>query len=226
MRDPYEHLRRIQEAATKIEQYTKQGRENFEREERIRLAIIYYLQLAGQAIRALPQSFKDQHPDIHWKRLEVIQKLSDSYEIEAHRDTIWSIAIHELPHLKSAVDQELAKHDKANRSDQNITSVTRGKNTAAALQKLLQANRENILRIAAKHGASNVRVFGSVARGEADSESDIDLLVDMKPDRTLRDLAELLADLQALLGPKLDVVTEQGLNKRIREKVLREAVNL
>lgn len=71
-----------------------------------------------------------------------------------------------------------------------------------------------------------MRVFGSVARGEADEKSDIDLLVDMEPGRSLLDLIGLLMDLEALLGCKVDVVTVKGLRERIREPVLKEAVAL
>jgi predicted nucleotidyltransferase len=95
-----------------------------------------------------------------------------------------------------------------------------------SLNELLQEKREDILRIASKRGASNVRVFGSVARGEADSESDIDLLVDLEPGRSLFDLGGLLMDLQDLLDHKVDVVTERGLRERIRERVLKEAIPL
>jgi uncharacterized protein len=95
-----------------------------------------------------------------------------------------------------------------------------------SLDELLQEKREDILRIAIKRGASNVRVFGSIARGEADAESDIDLLVDLEPGRSLFDLGGLLMDLQDLLGHKVDVVTEKGLRERIREHVLKEAVPL
>jgi predicted nucleotidyltransferase len=94
------------------------------------------------------------------------------------------------------------------------------------LNALLQEKREDILRIAAKRGAYNVRVFGSVARGEADSKSDIDILVDMEPGRSLFDLGGLLMDLQDLLGHDVDVVTERGLRERIRERVLKEAIAL
>ena len=87
----------------------------------------------------------------------------------------------------------------------------------------LQERRAEIIAIAAKHGAYNVRVFGSVARNEADSASDLDLLVDMEPERSLLDLGGLLMDLQELLGCRVDVVTEKGLRGRIRERVLREA---
>jgi uncharacterized protein len=101
-----------------------------------------------------------------------------------------------------------------------------GEGIKMSLDELLQAKREDILRIAAKYGASNVRVFGSVARGEADSESDIDLLVNMEPGRSLLDLCGLLIDLEELLGRKVDVVTEKGLRDRIRNRVLKEAVSL
>ena len=95
-----------------------------------------------------------------------------------------------------------------------------------SLDELLQEKREDILRIATKRGASNVRIFGSIARGEADAESDIDLLVDLEPGRSLFDLGGLLMDLQDLLGHKVDVVTEKGLRERIREHVLKEALPL
>jgi predicted nucleotidyltransferase len=92
--------------------------------------------------------------------------------------------------------------------------------------ELLQTKREDILRIAAQYGAYNVRIFGSVARGEADEKSDIDLLVNMEPGRSLFDLGGLLSDLEDLLGCNVDVVTEDGLRDRIRNQVLNEAIAL
>ena len=89
---------------------------------------------------------------------------------------------------------------------------------------LLKEKREEILRIAAQHGAHNVRVFGSVARGEADAQSDLDLLVEFEPDRSLLDHAALWLELQELLGCKVDVVSEGGVKARIRDRVLREAL--
>lgn len=90
----------------------------------------------------------------------------------------------------------------------------------------LKAKRERILQIAVKHGVSKVRVFGSAARGEADEESDIDLLVEMPADSTLLDQAALLLELQDALGCKVDVLTERGLKPRIRDQVMKEAVPL
>jgi predicted nucleotidyltransferase len=95
-----------------------------------------------------------------------------------------------------------------------------------SVHESLQAKREEILRAAARHGASNVRIFGSVARGEAGSESDVDVLVDLEPGRSLLDHAALLLELEELLGCPVDVVTERGLRARFRERVLREAVPL
>ncbi len=95
-----------------------------------------------------------------------------------------------------------------------------------SVEQLLKAKRAEILQIAAKHGARNVRVFGSVARGEADEQSDIDFLVEMNPGRSLFDLGGLQYELEHLLGCPVDVVTERGLKARIRERVLREAVPL
>ncbi len=93
-------------------------------------------------------------------------------------------------------------------------------------KELLAAKREEILKIAALHGAHNVRVFGSVARGEAGPESDIDFLVEMEPGRSLFDLGGLLVDLQKLLGVDVDISTEKGLRSRIRDQVLKEAVTI
>ncbi len=92
------------------------------------------------------------------------------------------------------------------------------------LAELVRKQRSEILRIAQMHGASNVRIFGSVARGQADADSDIDILVDLEPGRTLLDHAILLSDLEQLLDRKVDVVTEKSLRPRIRERVLREAI--
>lgn len=90
----------------------------------------------------------------------------------------------------------------------------------------LRTRRGEILGVASRHGALNVRVFGSVARGEADDRSDVDFLVEMENGRSLLDLGGLLMDLQELLGKPVDVVTEKGLRARTRERVLREAVPL
>lgn len=90
--------------------------------------------------------------------------------------------------------------------------------------QLLIQNRDQILKIASDYGAYNVRVFGSVARGEETPQSDIDFLVDLQPGRSLLDLGGLLYDLQELLNTEVDVITEKGLQPRIKKKILKEAV--
>ena len=90
----------------------------------------------------------------------------------------------------------------------------------------LKEKREAILAAATKYGAYNVRVFGSVARGENDSESDVDFLVEMEAERNLFDLGGLLMELQALLDCPVDIVTEKGLRQRIRDRILSEAIPL
>ena len=87
----------------------------------------------------------------------------------------------------------------------------------------LQANRSEILRIASTHGARNLRVFGSVARGEDHPDSDIDLLVDMDPWRSLLDLVALGQDLEDLLQRRVDVLTDVSVHPALRDRILSEA---
>lgn len=93
------------------------------------------------------------------------------------------------------------------------------------LEDLLKRKKE-ILEICKKRGAQNVRIFGSVVRNEARKDSDIDILVDLEPGRSLFDLGGLLMDLQELLGCRVDVVTAKNLKKRLKDKILKEAVSL
>jgi len=90
----------------------------------------------------------------------------------------------------------------------------------------LRSRRREILQLAAEHGARNVRIFGSVARGEAKATSDVDVLVEMEPGRSLLDRAALLVSLRELLECEVDIATEKSLRPRIREEVIREAVPL
>jgi len=94
------------------------------------------------------------------------------------------------------------------------------------IEEILQSMRQEILRIAAEHGARQVSIFGSVARGEATKDSDLDLLVRLDPGRSLLDLVAIKQDLEEMLGCEVDVVTEASLRPYIREQVLREAVSL
>ena len=92
------------------------------------------------------------------------------------------------------------------------------------LQELRDRRRNEILRVAAQRGARNVRVFGSVARGDNDDKSDVDFLVEMEPGRTLFDLSGLLLDLESLLHVSVDVVTERGLRGCENESCQRQCL--
>ncbi len=225
MRDPIEQLHRIQNAIIKITEYAKKGRRKFDAEEEIQLSVIYYLQTIGEAANTIPQNFKERHPEIPWKQLSDFQKLITHYYLEIDKDALWNIADNDLPTLERNIVaglEETQKQVSRNTHKQPSRKIAIAKPYA----ELLKAKRDEILRTAIKYGASNVRIFGSVARGEADAASDIDLLVDVEPGRTLFDLSELIFDLQELLGHDVDLVTEKGLHNRIRERVLKEAVPL
>ena len=95
-----------------------------------------------------------------------------------------------------------------------------------SIRQLLRSKRAEILQIAARHGARKVRIFGSVARGEARRGSDVDFLVDMEEGRSLLDHAALILDLERLLKRPVDVASERGLRPPIRREVLKDAINL
>ena len=92
--------------------------------------------------------------------------------------------------------------------------------------ELLQQKRDDIRRIATKHGAYNLRVFGSVARGEAGPDSDIDLLIDKGPTTSSWFPAGLVLELEEILGRRVEIVTEKALNPYLRDRVLSEAIPL
>ncbi|MCX5647684.1 MAG: nucleotidyltransferase family protein [Planctomycetota bacterium] len=94
-----------------------------------------------------------------------------------------------------------------------------------ALSEIL-SRRDEILRVATRHGAHHVRVFGSVVRGEAGEDSDVDFLVRLDADRSLIDHVALMQDLEDLFGCRVDVVTERALHRLVRDCVLAEAVPL
>lgn len=91
---------------------------------------------------------------------------------------------------------------------------------------LIDANKEEIIKVASQYGAFNIRICGSVARGDDTPMSDVDLLVDIEEGRSLLELGALLMDLQDLLGCKIDILTEKGLKNRVRERVLKDAIPL
>ena len=94
------------------------------------------------------------------------------------------------------------------------------------MHPLIENHRTEILALAVRHGVRDVRVFGSMARGDPDEASDVDLLVSLSPDRTGLALGALLIDVQGLLNRRVEVVTENSLHPEIRDRVLKEAQSL
>lgn len=92
------------------------------------------------------------------------------------------------------------------------------------IEDVIKDKRGEIFRLAARYGARNLRIFGSVARGEAGPGSDLDLLIDLETGRSLLDHVALAQDLEDLLGRRVDIVTEKALHWYIRDRVLSEAV--
>lgn len=92
--------------------------------------------------------------------------------------------------------------------------------------EVLRRVRPEILELASRHGARNVRVFGSIARGDDRPDSDIDFLVDVEPGRTLLDVIALEQDLHELLGRRVDVLTDGGLSPYLQRRILAEAASL
>ena len=94
------------------------------------------------------------------------------------------------------------------------------------MHPLIENHRTEILALADRHGVREVRVFGSMARGDADDASDVDLLVSLSPEQTGLALGALLIDVQGLLNRRVEVVTENSLHPEIRDRVLKEAQSL
>lgn len=94
------------------------------------------------------------------------------------------------------------------------------------LETLVQTNKEAIKKIASSHGAEKIKLFGSVAQGKSNANSDIDLLVSMNPGYSLLDIIAIKQDLEDLLGQDIDVVTEAAINPYIRDAILKEAISL
>ncbi|MDQ3781455.1 MAG: nucleotidyltransferase family protein [Actinomycetota bacterium] len=139
--------------------------------------------------------------------------------------------------LPEGLDRELERFRQSQPAHPSLTAVVRSAlasylrqvqtpEPAASALHLVLRNRPEMRRIVSEHGGSHPRLFGSVARGEDGSESDIDLMIDLEPGRTLFDLAAMRADLEELLGRPVDVIPASGLGGHLRDEVLAEALAL
>ena len=104
MRDTSERLRDIQEAITRITKYTDAGRQSFDQNELVQTWVIHHLEIIGEAVRAIPQDFKDQHPEIPWRQITGMRNVLVHIYFGINRDRVWSIVEHDLPNLKTSIE--------------------------------------------------------------------------------------------------------------------------
>ena len=104
MRDIPERLRDIQEAITRITKYTNQGRHIFDQDELVQTWVIYHLEIIGEAVRAIPQDFKDQHPEISWRQITGMRNVLVHVYFGISRDRVWAVVERDLPNLKTSID--------------------------------------------------------------------------------------------------------------------------
>ncbi len=104
MRDTYERLRDIQEATTRIMKYTNQGRQVFDQDELVQTWVIHHLEIIGEAARAIPQDFKNNHPEIPWGQISGMRNILIHIYFGIDRDIVWQVVERDLPILKTSVD--------------------------------------------------------------------------------------------------------------------------
>lgn len=104
MRDTNERLHDIQEAITNIMKYTSQGRSLFDQDELVQTWVVRHLEIIGEAARAIPQGFKNHHPEIPWRRINGMRNIIVHIYFGIDRDRIWEAVEHDLPVLKVSVD--------------------------------------------------------------------------------------------------------------------------
>ena len=109
--NPYEHLRGIQEAIERIMKYTAQGRNSFDQEELVQNWVIHHLEIIGRAVHAIPQDFKELHPEISWREFDGMRNILVRYYVPVNRDEIWAVVEDDLPGLKTQVEAILCGHE-------------------------------------------------------------------------------------------------------------------
>ena len=139
----------------------------------------------------------------------------------------WDVARNTLPALKQTVEAILAEERRQNRTKHGqVTEYGGSRNSIMAMDALLIDNRAEILHIAEEHGATRVRIFGSFAKGAAGPDSDVDVLVDLEPGRSLFDLIAIKHGIEDLLGREVHIVTEAAISPYMRDDIMRTATPL
>jgi uncharacterized protein with HEPN domain len=111
VRDTFERLRDIQEAIARIGKYTNQGRDAFDQNELVQIWVIHHLEIIGEAVRAIPQEFKDQHPEISWRQIIGMRNVLVHVYFGINRDRVWAAVERDLPNLKTGIDALLDTED-------------------------------------------------------------------------------------------------------------------
>ncbi len=107
MRQPYERLQDIQEAIERIKKYTNQGRQSFDQDELVQNWVVRHLEIIGEAARAIPQSFKEQHPQVSWRQINGMRNILVHRYFGIDPDEVWVVVENDLPVLKMQVDAVL-----------------------------------------------------------------------------------------------------------------------
>ena len=225
MKDDRLHLIHIIECISRIQEYAAPAKNSFLADDKTQDAVLVNLDRIAESVGRLSPRLKEAHPDVNWRRLSAVRDFLAHKQRGEDLARAWEVVQRDLPNLKRNAEVVLAE----SRVPSWGSVVAEKPSTAywssdRAIAKLLKGKREEILRIAAKPGAHNIRVFGSAARGEDTPESDVDFLVEMEPGRSLLDHVALMQDLEDLLGRKVDVVSKKALHWYIRDRVLQEAV--
>ena len=111
MRDPYERLRDVQEAIAHISKYTDQGPELFYQNELVQTWVVRHLEIIGEAVRAIPQDFRDLHPEIPWKQINAMRNILVHLYFDIKLVRIWAVVENDIPPLKASVDAILVEQE-------------------------------------------------------------------------------------------------------------------
>jgi predicted nucleotidyltransferase/uncharacterized protein with HEPN domain len=221
-------LEQIEEAVAALQRHLPVDASALDRDDVLRGSLIWRLSRLGFAASKANASLRAASPQVPWDELVALQEVA-SIDARPSSQQIWAATTDLVPRVAERLPQLRAT---AQRLDEAAASLQAREARAAGERGSvgditladLRARRDEIARIARKHGAISLRVFGSVARGEATPSSDVDFLVDLEPGRSLLDLAGLQVDLQDLLGRPVDVSHPSP--GKFRDRIAREAVNL
>jgi len=219
MRNVRLYLERLLDIIRNIEEFTEAGREAFLSEDKTQAAVIWNLEKIGFATQRIPQDVRARYPVVPWNMLAPFEDETRYQYDRVVPEDIWRTVAGELPDLKPLLEAALAVV-----TDDPLVDYSP---PGLGIDDVLGDNRQAVLDLAAKYGASNVRVFGSVARGEATAESDVDLLMCFPPQFDLFDLVSLSQELEDLLGRPVSLVSEPITgDERFKQAVLADAVPL